>query len=98
MRNPTIPSYRTANEQGETMSYVERERQRSEALLQEQLDWLHQQHEELAAQTRHLADHTTLLIDIRKHTGLVYNLLIIWLVLTVLGILFYVFALLDSGV
>jgi hypothetical protein len=72
------------------MTYIERERQRGEALQQEHLDWLNQQHEELVAQTRHLADHTTLLLDIRRHTSLVYNLLIVWLVLTGVAILAYV--------
>jgi hypothetical protein len=79
------------------MSYIERERQRGEALQQEQLDWLHQQHEELAAHTRLLAEQTTLLREVRRHTGLVYNILIIWLVLTGFAILFYVVSVLDAA-
>lgn len=64
------------------MDYIERERKRSEALQQEQLDWLHQLHEESRKQTEILA-------DIRRHTTLFYVVLIIWLILTVIGLLIY---------
>jgi transposase len=47
---------------------------RSEQAQQEQLDWLHQIHEQEAAQTAHLA-------RIAKHTGLMYVLAVIWIVL-----------------
>jgi hypothetical protein len=47
---------------------------RSEQAQQEQLDWLHQIHEQEAAQTAHLA-------RIAKHTGLMYVLTVIGLVL-----------------
>jgi hypothetical protein len=64
------------------VSYVERERQRAESLQQEGLDWLHQLHEESRRQTQILA-------DIRTHTRLFYVVLIIWLVLTGIGLLFW---------
>jgi hypothetical protein len=69
------------------MSYIERERQRSEALQQEQLDWLHQQHEELAEQTALLRVQTEVLSRIATHTNLLYVVTIIWVVLTVFGLL-----------
>jgi hypothetical protein len=80
---------------GETTSYVERERQRSEALQQEQLDWLHQQHEELVEQTRLLGEQTALLREVRQHTGFMYNVLVIWVVLTCLGLVVYVMSILG---
>jgi len=52
------------------VSYIERERQRAEVLQQEQLDWLHAHHLELAEQTR-------LLREIAKYTGLQHRLTVI---------------------
>jgi hypothetical protein len=69
------------------MSYIERERQRGEALQQEQLDWLHQQHEELAEQTRLLRVQTEALGRIATHTHLFYVVTILWIVFTVVGLL-----------
>lgn len=73
------------------MSYIERERQRGEALQQEQLDWMHQQHEELAEQTRLLRIQTEKLANIQTHTNLLYVVTIIWLVLTGIGLLAVLF-------
>jgi len=53
-----------------TVSYTDR----SEQAQQEQLDWLHQIHEQESAQTAYLA-------RIAKHTGLMYGLAIVWVVL-----------------
>jgi hypothetical protein len=70
------------------MSYIERERQRGEALQQEQLDWLHQQHEELAEQTALLRVQTETLSRIATHTNLVYVVTVLWLVSAGIGLLF----------
>lgn len=69
------------------MNYIERERQRGEALQQEGLDWLHEQHEQLVQQTALLRKQTETLYRIATHTNLLYVVTIIWLVLTVLGLL-----------
>jgi hypothetical protein len=53
---------------------------RSEAAQQEQLDWLHQIHEQEIAQTQHLA-------RIAKHTALMYGLAIVWVVLVAIYVL-----------
>ena len=53
-----------------TVSYTDR----SEQAQQEQLDWLHQIHEQETAQTQHLA-------RIAKHTALMYGLAIVLTVL-----------------
>jgi hypothetical protein len=66
------------------MSYIERERQRTEALQQEQLDWLHQQHEELSEQTRLLRMQAEALRRIATHTNFLFVVTIIWLVLSVI--------------
>lgn len=71
------------------MSYIERERQRGEALQQEQLDWLHNQHEALLEQNQLLRQQNVTLNRISSHTQLFYVLAIIWLVLTGLGLLVY---------
>lgn len=76
------------------MNYIERERQRStvlqqeqEALQQEHLDWLHTQQLELAKQTELLSRQTELLSDIRRHTGFVYAMFLIWVVLAGIGLI-----------
>lgn len=56
------------------------ERQRTEEFREEQLDWLHQQHAQMSRQTR-------LLEEIAKHTRLFYALAVLWLVLTVMGVI-----------
>lgn len=78
------------------MSYIERERQRGEALQQEQLDWLHNQHEALLEQNQLLRQQNDTLNRIHSHTQLFYVLAIIWLVLTGLALLGYLVAAASS--
>ena len=52
--------------------------QRIQEAQDEQIEWL--------------ALQTELLRDIRKHTGFMYNLLVLWLILTVLGLVVFVIA------
>jgi hypothetical protein len=61
---------------------------RSEAAQQEQLDWLHQIHEQESAQTQHLA-------RIAKHTALMYGLAIVWVVLVAIYVLARLFDLMN---
>lgn len=58
------------------MTYAERD----EAARQEQLDWLHELHEQAKAQT-------ALLAQIRQHTGLLYGVALVFVVLMGLGLL-----------
>lgn len=59
--------------------------QKASEAQEEQLDWLHEIHEAITAQTRVLA-------DIRRHTGLLYAIGIIWLVLFVVAAIIYLIA------
>jgi hypothetical protein len=71
-------------------SYIDRER----AAREEQLDWMHMQHEELAAQTDLLRVQTETLQRIARHTFLFF-------VLTIIGLsiwgLYFLFALLSAA-
>jgi Flp pilus assembly protein TadB len=58
---------------------MEQERQRTEEWREEMLDWLHEQHQQQMIQT-------ALLERIARHTGLIYNVVIVWLVLVGLGL------------
>ena len=66
-------------------SYMEQERQRTDEWREEMLDWMHVQNQQLEAQTR-------LLERIARHTGLIYAVVIIWLILTGLGLVFAIAA------
>jgi hypothetical protein len=66
----------------------DQERQRTDEFREEQLDWLHQQNEQLARQTE-------LLERIAKHTTLFYVLTIIWLVVG--GLWFLTFLVESAG-
>jgi hypothetical protein len=86
------------------VAYIERERQRAEALQQEQLDWLYQHHTALEEQLdwlhhQHveLAQQTVLLRDIRRHSGLVYGMLIAYLIILALGVLFFLGSLITRS-
>lgn len=63
-------------------SFADRDRARQE----EQLDWLHNQHEELVTQTKLMRRQTDALERIARHTGFLYALAVVWLVLVLLGL------------
>lgn len=65
-------------------SYTEQERQWRD----EQLNWLHEQHEVLLEQVELMRQQNATQQRIARHTGLMYVLTIIWLVLGALWLLF----------
>jgi cell division protein FtsB len=74
--------------------YIERERQRQGAAREEHLDWLSQQYDALSEQTELLRQQNATLTRIARHTGLMYALTVIglvvagvWLLLLITGTL-----------
>jgi hypothetical protein len=66
-------------------------------LQQEQLDWLHNQHEELVEQTRLLRIQTDALQQIASHVNFFHVLAIIWLVCTGIGIFMWITIIVNAA-
>lgn len=80
--------------------YIERERQRQRqagSANEEHLDWLAQQHTELAVHSELLRQQNATLERIARHTGLMYVLTIIGLVATVMWVLYILVLLAGSA-
>lgn len=69
--------------------YRDRTRGQASEAQEEQLDWLNEIHEDLLELVKLQRQQTEQLRAIRMHSGLIHALAIIWIILTVLGIVFW---------